>query len=141
MQNNLYIWAERDENGSFAFRLSPWDMDRSFNTKVDGETQDELDLQMALPRRLLSLDALGSRTMLHENFNEKRALLLSDDALYQWITDLETMINASGAYLRESEKWRGGAAYLDVTEIRAGAVTHMRTIEYYLKELWPRNDL
>ena len=54
---------------------------------------------------------------------------------------MEEMINASGAYLRESEKWRGGAQKLDLTGISAGTITHMSTIEYYLKELWPRNDL
>ena len=138
--NNLYIWIVRDDNGDFRYRLSPWDMDRSFNTKVDGETQDDLDLQMVMPRRMLDGDYLGSRTMLHEIFEEKRATILSDDALYQWIGEYEEMINASGAYLRESEKWRGGAQELDLTAISAGAITHMSTIEYYLKELWPRND-
>ena len=138
--NNLYIWMTREIGGEFRYRVSPWDMDRSFNTKVDGETVDDLDLQMVMPRRLLDRDYLGSRTLLHENFNEKRATLLSDDAIYQWIGDMEEMINASGAYLRESEKWRGGAQKLDLTAISAGAITHMSTIEYYLKELWPRND-
>ena len=45
--NNLYIWLQRDSNGDFRYRFSPWDMDRSFNTKVDGMTVDDLDLQMA----------------------------------------------------------------------------------------------
>lgn len=139
--NNLYIWIQKQEDGRYVYRISPWDMDRSFNTKVDGETKDELDLQMMMTYRLLSMDALGSRTALHENFNEKRATILSDDFLYQWIEELETRVNASGAYLRESEKWRGGAEPLNLTAISAGAITHMSTIEYYLKELWPRNDL
>jgi len=139
--NNLYIWLQREPGKEFRYRISPWDMDRSFNTKVDGQTQDDLDLQMVMPRRLLDLDYLGSRAALHENFEEKRKTILSDDALYQWIGDMEAMINASGAYLRESEKWRGGAQYLDLTAISAGAITHMSTIEYYLRELWPRNDL
>lgn len=139
--NNLYIWIQREKNGDFRYRISPWDMDRSFNTKVDGVTVDDLDLQMVMPRRLLDRDYLGSRTTLHEIFNEKRATILSDDALYQWIAEMEDMINASGAYLRESEKWRGGAKKLDLTGVSAGAITHMSTIEYYLKELWPRNDL
>lgn len=139
--NNLYIWIQKEKGGQYRYRVSPWDMDRSFNTKVDGVTVDDLDLQMVMPRRLLDQDFLGSRTTLHEIFDEKRATILSDDALYQWIGDLEAMINASGAYLRESEKWRGGAEYLDLTAVSVGAITHMSTIEYYLKELWPRNDL
>jgi len=138
--NNLYLWIQK-ENGQYRCRFSPWDMDRSFNTDVESGEPDELDLQMAMPRRLLAIDALDSRKLLHENFEQKRAAFLSDDALYQWIEALETKINASGAYLRESEKWRGGAEYLDLKAISAGAIMHMSTIEYYLKELWPRNDL
>lgn len=139
--NNLYIWIQKEEDGQYVYRISPWDMDRSFNTKVDGVTQDDLDLQMMMTYRLLSMDALGSRTALHEIFDEKRATILSDDFLYQWIEEMETTINASGAYLRESEKWRGGAQPLNLTAVSAGTITHMSTIEYYLKELWPRNDL
>ena len=139
--NNLYIWFHKDPDGEYRLHLSPWDMDRSFDVESVFGEPDDLDLQMGMPRRLLDIDALGARALMHENFAEKRATILSDDALYQMIDDLQNYVNSTGAYLRESAKWRGGAKQLDLTEISIGTIEHMTTIEYYLKELWPRNDL
>lgn len=63
--------------------------------------------------------------------------MLSDDALYAWIMDMEEQINASGAYLRESEKWYGEARSLDLGEMMFFEQNHMESIEWTLNDLWP----
>lgn len=62
--------------------------------------------------------------------------MLSDDALNAWIMDVEEQINASGAYLRESEKWYGGAQSLNLTDMLFFEQEHMKTIEWMLRKYW-----
>lgn len=49
-------------------------------------------------------------------------------------------MNASGAYLRETEKWRGGGIPLDLENMKSQALEHMDTIQYYLDIIWGEDD-
>lgn len=131
--NNVYMWALRD-NGRYVYHLSPWDMDMAFTPILGG---DLLNLFAKLPRRMLDLDAAGSRKVMHEIWNEKRSTIITDDAMYQRIQDFEDMINASGAYLRESEKWQGGADTLNLAEISSYAIEHLHEIDRMIEQMWP----
>ena len=134
--NNVYMWALR-EGDHYVYHLSPWDMDMAF-IKMLGSEEDTLNYYFRQAYRMLNLDAADSRKVLYEIWDEKRTTILSDDALYQRIEDFQEMLNASGAYLRESEKWYGGARELDLGEIRAFAVSHLNTIDRDLEGSWPR---
>ena len=142
--NNVYIWTLFDDEGGYKHYLSPWDMDTGFmpiRTNLEMTDEDEINLWMYMPMRVLDLDIGNSREIAWEIWNEKRATILEENALYQRIEDMEIRINASGAYLRESELWRDGAQELDLFEIKAVACEHQNTIEYYLRELWPYEGL
>ena len=134
--NNVYMWALK-EGDHYVYHLSPWDMDMAF-IKMLGSEEDTLNYYFRQAYRMLNLDAADSRKVLYEIWDEKRTTILSDDALYQRIEDFQEMLNASGAYLRESEKWYGGARELDLGEIRAFAVSHLNTIDRDLEGSWPR---
>jgi len=138
VQNNLYIWAERDENGSFAFRLSPWDMDLAFTTRDWEEAQKEQAyLNMPIPRRILDLNVGNSREILWRIWNEKRSTVLTDDAIYSWFMDLEDHVNCSGAALRDSQRWYGEAKPLNLALMMSNETAHMSKIAHDLLALWP----
>ena len=75
--------------------------------------------------------------MIRDIWNEKRATILTDDAMYQRFEDFEELLNASGAYARESERWYGGAQELNLAEIQVFAVEHLHTIDLSIENLWP----
>lgn len=140
--NNLYIWIFQ-EGDQHIYKVSPWDMDTALpvtGIQENGAIIPYFDMTMVIPCRLLDLDVSGSRERIWTLWNEKRSTILSDDALYEWIMGVEEWINASGAYLRETDKWRGGARLLDLSEILYYETQHMNTIEWHLNEYWPLDE-
>ena len=135
--NNVYMWAVK-EGDHYVYHLSPWDMDMAF-IQMLGYEEDTLNYYLKQAYRMLNLDVAESQKIMYEIWDEKRATILSDDALYQRIEDFKEMLNASGAYLRESERWYGGARELDLGEIQSFAVSHLSTIDRHLESSWPRN--
>jgi len=138
-RNNVYVWAMKQENGVYQYRLSPWDMDRSLCKSEAEGPLNEIEIiswEMPMVNLMLELDIGGCRQKLYDMFYEKRATTISDDALYQWIDEAEQTINASGAYLRESEKWYGGAVPLDLTWMSAEMIMMQSTVDMYIREVW-----
>lgn len=133
--NNVYIWALR-QGDRYVYHFSPWDMDMAF-TKMLGFEEDAPNLYLFQAVRMLDLNVGGAQQMIREIWNEKRATILTDDAMYQRFDAFEEMLNASGAYQRESEKWYGGAQELNLAEIQAFAVEHLHTIDRAIANLWP----
>ncbi|MBQ7052578.1 MAG: CotH kinase family protein [Clostridia bacterium] len=138
VDNNVYIWAIRGEDGAYRYHLSPWDMDNALpNGQGTPEEQAGLNLMMRMPYQILNLDVMGSRDIYYAIWAEKRADILTDDALYQWFDAWETYINDSGAYLRETETWWGGARELNLQGICANMIDSMHNMDRQMRELWP----
>jgi len=134
VKNNVYIWARWDGE-KYRYTLSPWDMDSGFWPMfTDGS--DSINLWMTLPVRMLNLNVGNCREVLAQIYQEKRNKLLTDDAIYQWVVEKEEMINASGAYLRESERWHDGAAELNLAEISSHVISQMYLLERYIYDIW-----
>ena len=131
--NNVYMWAQR-QDGRYVYHCSPWDMDMAFTPILGG---DLLNLFAEQPVRMLNLDVADCRQVMHDVWREKRETIISDDAMYQRIQDFEDMINASGAYLRESERWQGGAQELNLAEISAYATQHLHEVDNAIEQMWP----
>ena len=137
--NNVYMWALwNGEN--YIYHLSPWDMDMAFLRMFGNGDNDTINLYYRLAWRMLDLNVGNSQQMLWDMWREKRSDLISDDAMYTRIQDFEDMINRSGAYLRETEKWHGGACELDLSEVRAFAVEHLHVADKMMSEMWPHKD-
>lgn len=137
--NNMYIWM-LEKDGQYRLQLSPWDMDMSMYTSADPLDSDTINLSQKMPRRMLDLNVNQSREILWSIWNEKKKTVLTEDVFYDWIKGTEAYINASGAYLRESEKWYGEAQELQLSEIYEGALRHINAVEQHMKELWPVNQ-
>lgn len=131
--NNVYMWAIR-QGDHYVYYCSPWDMDMAFMPML---SSDQLNLYDRQARRMLDLNVGNARQVIRDVWSEKRSTIITDDAMYQRIQDFEDYINASGAYLRESEKWYGGAATLNLGEISAFAAEHLQQAERAIEEMWP----
>ena len=132
--NNLYIWVQK-KGGGYTYMLSPWDMDCGLRPLFSDDTPS-FNLWMVLPTRMLELNVADCRSVLWRIWDEQRATVVSDDAVYQWIQEMEDLLNDSGAYPRESERWRGERCALNMAEVSAYMVDHMREIEFQMREIW-----
>lgn len=137
--NNVYIWALWDRD-HFVYHLSPWDLDMAFIRMFGNGDQDTINLYYTQVWRMLDQNVGNAKQILWDIWNEKRNTIISDDAMYVRISDFEDMINRSGAYLRETEKWHGGAVELDLSEIRAFAVEHLHVADRMMSSMWPHED-
>jgi len=134
-RNNVYLWAMKDD-GDYVYHLSPWDMDRIFHP-VFTDNDNQINLWYPPVVRMLDLNVGGCREILWEIWNEKKAELLSGDALYQRFMDMEDTVNASGAYRRDMLRWEDTDVNLDMTEYSAYVIAHQNVVEHYFNELWP----
>lgn len=141
--NNLYIWTVNREDG-YVYYVSPWDMDLTFAVPSEGisvEKGESLEMSFSLPCRMLDLDVNGSRETMWEIWQEKRQNIISEDELHAWMTGIEEMINASGAYRRESEKWYGEAAELSSADILYYTLARVKNVENAMREVWPAPNM
>lgn len=137
--NNLYVW-NLYENGRFVYRVSPWDMDlclQETGYTQDGSVVPYYEDRMVLPQRLLDLNVGNARQILWDLWQEKRQSVLRDSEIERWIKDVEEYVNRSGAYRRESQKWRGGAYELSLGYALDSEIEHMWTIEERMRSSWP----
>jgi len=137
--NNVYIWALWDGD-RYVYHLSPWDLDMAFIRMFGNGDQDTINLYYVQAWRMLDLNIGNAQQTLWDIWNEKRGTVISDDAMYTRIQDFEDMINRSGAYLRETEKWQGGAQELSLSEIQAFAVEHLHVADRMLSQMWPHEN-
>ena len=135
VKNNLYIWAIGDDE-NYTYRFSPWDMDSCLKPLFSDDTQ-MFNFLWPIAMRTLSLNVGNARQVVRDLWEERRSTILTEDALYQWFLSAEEEINASGAFLRETERWRGGAQPLDLGAISAFVIDHMNAIERILYDTWP----
>ena len=121
-------------------------MDRAFSlcfaeaSKPLMEGEDSLCLDHRIPVRLLNIDGMNSREILWNLWIEKRNTLLTDDFLYQWFHETEDLVNLSGAYRRNSEKWYGTSDLLDINEIYNFELRHLETLDRFMREAWPYGE-
>ena len=127
------------ENGRYVYKLSPWDMDYAFSGvfQKDGSLLIKFTLAPIVAARMLDLDVMESRNVLHTIWKQKRDTIFADEAIEEWRMSIEEEINASGAYLRESEKWYGTAQSLNLKERLYILNNQIEVVQGHLDELWP----
>ena len=119
-------------------------MDTAFWVKPPSEPHDSLrwsDTSMVLASRMLDLDVGGCRKMLWDLWNEKRNTVLSNESLSSRMMEMEEAVNASGAYLRESEKWYGGAETLNLSELEYYTIECLNLVRLTIEDRWPVKDM
>lgn len=144
IKNNIYLYLIESEDGRQLYHHAPWDMDTAFWVKPPSEPHDSLrwpDTSMVLASRMLDLDVGGCRKMLWDLWNEKRNTVLSNESLSSRMMEMEEAVNASGAYLRESEKWYGGAETLNLSELEYYTIECLNLVRLTIEDRWPVKDM
>lgn len=137
--NNLFVWSAWDGE-RYRYQFGVWDMDWGLwldDYLEDGTPASYLETSFTLATRLLDLNALGSREKLWALWKEKRDTILTDEALEDWILPVQDELQRSGAYLRESEKWLGGAQYLNLETMLMFQKAQVAAVERMMQERWP----
>lgn len=133
--NNVYLWAIK-RGDEHVYHFSPWDMDCAFKP-VFTDNDEQINLWYPQIIRMLDLNIGSAREILWEIWHEKKEKLLTEDALYQRFSQMEDMINASGAYRRDMTRWEDKDIELNLAEYSSYVIAHQNVIERYFKELWP----
>ena len=127
--NNMYIIAQR-ENGKLIYRFAPWDMDLTW-----GRAKEEDDFMHGLfsfdvAERMIETDAGGvTRSTLVRLWTQLRETVFREDVIQTLIDGYTEELDASGAYMRETQRWRGEACVADGYEIVSFAGAHFPVLD------------
>ena len=116
--NNLYIWAEKTENG-YIYHYIPWDMDLSWGLKKE-DIGEEFENWMYFPSadRLINLDPDDAvRSEFVKMWRDLRKNVLNMENIEQLTDQYEHELNDSGAMLRNAERWGTENYAADAQEI------------------------
>lgn len=116
--NNVYLYIMQQEDGRYVYRHAPWDLDSGFWVPKESDPHNVMrwpDMNMVLPTRMLELNVGNCREIFWSLWNKFRPTILAPEPLSARLGEMEAWINASGAYLRESEKWYGHAEKLNMS--------------------------
>ncbi|MBR5302022.1 MAG: CotH kinase family protein [Clostridia bacterium] len=135
--NNLYIYMLQ-EDGKPILHLAPWDMDSAFFYGYFGNPEEYRFIQnLWAIGRMLDLNVMACRSMLHSMFESKCKTILSDEAIDDWIHSVELDIGVASAYLRESEKWYGEPNHLELSELIIHQKEQVALTRKFINERWP----
>jgi len=129
--NNMYVLAQR-ENGRIVYRFAPWDMDLTWGRFTDSDTGDFYhDLfSFGIAQRMIDIDAGGiTRQRLAKMWAEMRESAFSEENIQALVDGYVGELDASGAYARESMRWRGDAYFADGSEILTFASEHLPLLD------------
>ncbi|MBQ7887237.1 MAG: CotH kinase family protein [Clostridia bacterium] len=135
--NNLYLYTLK-RGGETVYLHALWDMDTAFPVpQIEMGEWQGLDLNMTLTRRMMDLNLMDCREVFWSIWNEKRKNVFSDEAVSELLRGTQDWINASGAYLRESERWYGEAMELNLEDALYYQLHNMSRAEQAMQEMWP----
>lgn len=115
--NNMYIWAQREPDGGVTYRFSLWDLDMSWGFERD-EIGEEYQRWLFFPvaDRMLNLDVGGIRQKAYDMWQEMRSGIFSMEALEARLAEYSSLLEESGALVRDLERWEENTAFPDTYE-------------------------
>lgn len=113
MKNTYFSIQDIQKNNRML--ITPWDMDASFGRSWNGNDRTDapdagafggrLYRQSGFFYRLLESDPAHFRQRLHDRWNELRMGVLDDEAVARRLQDYASLLNLSGAWKREKQRW------------------------------------
>ena len=139
--NNTYLWALMQEDRSYRIYISPWDLDNTFLPlyayRADGTFAQEYLNGISPAERILDLDIGGARSLLWEIWKEKRAGVLSDDALRSMVESTWHLLTDSGAGSRNLARWNPTDILPGKGDFEEYVVEHQYFVEENFEDRWP----
>ena len=129
--NNMYIIAQRD-GSRLTYRFAPWDMDLTWGRFKDGDSGDFYHglFSFEVAQRMIETDAGGvTRELLAQMWAEMRESVFREDVIERLVDGYTRELDASGAYRRETLRWRGEEHTADGSEILAFAAEHFAALD------------
>ena len=129
--NNMYVIASRD-GAQLTYRFAPWDMDLTWGRYTDGETGESYQglFSFDVVVRMLETDAGGvTRSTLQALWADMRARALNEETVARLVQGYTHELDASGAYARETLRWRGEAYLPDGYAIVTFASEHFAVLD------------
>lgn len=143
VRNNVYIFM-LNENGKMMYHLAPWDMDCAFFYgffQGDATSDYRFNMDMTPAVRMLDLNVGNCREILHRIYKEKRKTILSEEAIKEWVLNVENMISASCAYQRETEKWYDSPSNLYLYDLMSFEIEQAALIGEQIEKRWPLEEV
>ena len=112
-KNTYYVWRGKDE-GSAQFYKLPWDLDITFGSSYTREggpdrrkyNENWESLQISVQDMdLLRREIPGINDKIIQRYFDLRKTSLSDSSIVSMVSQIEEQLTASGALLRERERW------------------------------------
>ncbi|MGN0992004.1 MAG: CotH kinase family protein [Candidatus Ventricola sp.] len=129
--NNMYIIARRD-GGRLTYRFAPWDMDLTWGRFKDGDSGDFYHglFSFEVAQRMIETDAGGvTRELLAQMWAQMRENVFREDVIERLVNGYTRELDASGAYRRETLRWRGEEYAADGYEIVTFAGEHFAALD------------
>ena len=136
--NNMYILAGKADGG-VRYAFAPWDMDLTWGRYKDSETGEFYQGLFSFPiaERMLRLGVGGAREALKAQWTDMRARVFTQENVTALVEGYMHELSDSGAYLRNSLRWRGDAYEADGEEITAFAAERFDVLDGILAQYMP----
>lgn len=132
-------------NGEYIMLFSPWDLDQTWGniwtegsplfTVVRYPTNTILDPSDTGMTRAMSMNVANVNLRLQNRYKHLRSTLLSDESLTSMLADYEEDIFASGAYLRNKQRWPNAAYSENMQGIRDIIASRIAFLDHYVESL------
>ncbi len=115
--NNMYIWATPGDGGT-TYHFSLWDLDMSWGleTKSIGSEYENW-MYFPVADRMLNLDVDGIRARAYHRWQEMRERIFDEEALQARVSQYTALLEDSGAFARDAQRWNTEIHYPDGYEI------------------------
>lgn len=137
--NNVFFYI-LNEDGDMRIHMAPWDMDWAFFYGYFGEeitSPNRFDLTVTALVRMLDLNVMNCREVIHRMYRELRETVISEDGVESWIGAVEQEIGMSGAYQRDGEKWRDEPTDFSLQDMLEFEKDQAWLIGDLLEKRWP----
>ena len=133
--NNMYVIAGKRGRG-VAYTFAPWDMDLTWGRFKEEETGEIYQGLFSFPAaaRMLRLDAGGARESLARQWASMRETVFTEENVRALVEGYMHELSASGAYIRNSLRWRDDAYPADGEEIFAFCADRFRVLDEVFAE-------
>ena len=144
LKNINFVWTDLDGSG-YRFYMVPWDLNYTFGHNHDSNKAlrttfyPELseDEYFPAPFKLLISDRQDLLRIYHDRYADLRKSILTEENLLTSFEKEKALLESSGAFLRETERWPESSPNSDLSEIAYFISQRLKTLDalYLAKEV------